>query len=99
MVIYTLYQAKLNEILTINVLLRAQLTQERDQVAAKLTELNNQLAAVSASGAAAREHATRLQQQADTLAREAQQKNNEATTMELQAKTLQQEEAKKDRSF
>ena len=91
---------RLNEILTIIVLLRARLIQERDQVAAKLTDRNNQLSAVSASGAAATEHATQLQQQADTLAREAQQKNNEATAMEQRVRTLQQhEEAKKDRSF
>ena len=90
----------LNEIFTIIVLLRAQLTQERDQVAAVLTELNTQMAAVSASGAAARERATQLQQQADILAREAQHRNNEATAMEQRVRTLQQEqEAKKDRSF
>ena len=55
-----------------------QLTQERNQVDEVVAQLATKLQAVNVEVTVARESARQLQQQADTLAREAQEKRNEA---------------------
>ena len=78
--------------LHVTVLLRSQRIRERDLARAKVAVSDHELATLSAQTAAARQRAVQLQQQADTLAWEAQQGRNEATALEqqLQLQLLQE---------
>ena len=66
------------------VLLRAELIQQRAQVVAAVSQLDSQLAAATAEVTAVRQRTGQLQQQANTLAMEAQQRRNDQGLLESQ---------------